>query len=438
MLNKHYVITPEFAKVIIPFLKLEMGSTCWEWLVSGIYLNCYPIDILQPDAGWIVRVNVLLDDAFQVLSTIVPVCCEAKIAFKVIGDPTLYQYAFSKTAPAEDAGKFITIYTPTSQQLTEIMNQVDLAISKLDILPCAPPVSDMLFSDNLSYRYSSYNPDSTISSCPDDLIVDHADYFTLPTGITDPFTGESGDTDNDIGTTDTSSVVVIENYEIEDVLHRNYATAIYKGKRVSDGYPIILKEARPNAYIDDVPATTRLENEYRVLTKIAESRCAHICPTPLDMFEEEHHLLLFMTEIWNAQTLYEWRQKAERTQTELLNVAKEIRDTLSSIHTENISWNDLHASNILLDSANTVYLIDAEFASIDPDSTDFDLDIRMFGRLLLWLVYPVDTLLDWTCRIDVFIQKLEQSNYPQHYIDAVHIALCQNRGGRGIRGLTLK
>ena len=202
-----------------------------------------------------------------------------------------------------------------------------------------------------------------------------------------------------------------------------YPSALYTGTRKADGLEIICKEARPYAYVQDVLATDLLENEYLILREIAASGCSNICPAPLEMFEIEQHSFLTMTRISEAVSLYEWRKKNQDPDAHF-RIGQKISEVLVRLHSElSIAWGDLHASNVLVDDSEMrVYLIDPEFAK---HTREFNIDIQMFGRLLLWLVFSdVDRLFEPDCYPEVFLKKLKhRSDYSPAYIDAVDSAL---------------
>ena len=423
MLFPHHVVTPHFTQEI--FSCLSMASTDgtdasgWTYHFSGIFSEFTPVALALPDDGWKIRINVVLKDVIALLRGVVPVLRRERLAFKVLADPTLYRIAFSKQIAAESAGKFLTIYVPSAEKMRRIIRELAAVIENLAVNPCAPPISDTPFSKGVSYRFGSFT-DSAWVRGRDGHVEDCREFFRLPPGIVDPFTNAVGASDDD----GTDEPVQIGNYEITSVLHRTYASAVYFGTR-KDGLEIVLKEARPDAYVREKGlATEHLQNEYQILREISASGCSEICPTAIEMFEIERHLFITMTRL-RAVSLYEWRQQ-NRMPADHLRIGKKIAEILDRLHSNlSIAWGDIHASNLLVDlvddSENRVYLIDPEFAT---HTRNFANDIEMFGRLLLWLVFNVDTLFEPDCYPDFFLQKMDRkSDYSPAYINAVRSAL---------------
>ena len=351
MLEKLHVVTPEFTREIFSCLNSpHADASGWRYhLSSGIFAEFIPVHLSLPADGWKLRINVHLEDAIRLLRVVVPVLAREKLAFKVLADSTVYRVTFSKQIPAAEAGKFLTIYVPTAEVLTRLANELDVGIAHLAVLPCAHPVSDTPFSNsnNISYRYGSYTDSAFVRGRDGHLVEDCRDFFQLPPGVEDPFTGEVGGEDDDDGT---DAPVRIGNYEIASVLHRTYPSAVYLGTQKSDGLEIVLKEARPHAYVQDVPAKERLENEYRILTEIAAFDCSGICPVALEKFEVEAHLFLAMTKIRDTVSLYQWRQH-HRNPADHFRIGQKIAEVLARLHSElSIAWGDIHASNVLVDA----------------------------------------------------------------------------------------
>lgn len=424
MLDKFHVVTPEFTRPIFSALSPNSTDSGWTYLFSGIFAEFMPVGLSLPAAGWKLRVNARLEDATRLLRSVVPVLRREKLAFKVLADPTLYRFGFSKQIQAEAGGKFLTIYIPRPEDLRRIAKELAVLIEQLAVDPSAPPISDapVRFSKNISYRFGSYTNADFVKDGDGNLVEDCREFFRLPVGVKCPFSGIVGESDDDA----TEQPVEIGNYEIESVLHRTYPSAVYLGTRKSDGLKIICKESRPYAYVQDILATDLLENEYLMLREIAASGCSEICPTPLELFQVEQHSFLTMTRIPDPVSLYEWRQQ-NRNPDAHFRIGQKIAEVLVRLHSElSIAWGDIHASNVLVDDSEMrVYFIDPEFAKHTKHTRDFTRDIQMYGRLLLWLVFSdVDMLFEPDCYPDVFLQRFERrSDYNPAYIDAVHSAL---------------
>lgn len=430
MLNTHRVLTPEFTKVIFSCLKINpKKESDWAYYFPGFYVEFTPVGLLLPDDGWKLRVNaVTVDDAVQLLKAVVPICADQKCAFKVLGDPDIYVYAHAKRMEASSAGKFLTCYLPTDRELVEVAGLFERAISREGLSPAAHPISDQRLSANLSYRYGSFTVDAFVRGVPD-----CRQYFKLPPGVIDPFTGECEEAE-----ADTSGGVVIGNYRVETLLHRTYASAVYRGTGLGEleKSPIVLKEARPHATVDGIPATTRLENEYVILKAITDTGCAGICPTPLELFEvEEGYRFLAMTEIIDTISLYELMQQQKQKQKqkqgwrEHIWIGIKVAELILKLHTHRISWNDLHPSNLLVNEATQrFYLIDAEFAVMPASRKDFAMDLQMLAKLLLWLAFSgeEDELWEHDSRPEIFLEKLKKQggdDRDRHYCATIDIAL---------------
>lgn len=420
MLDTHHVLTPEFTEVIFSCLRINpQKNSDWEYYFSGFYVEFTPVGLLLPDDGWKLRVNTLIEEAVQTLKSVIPICADRNLAFKVLGDPDIYLYAHSKQMEPSSAGKFLTCYLPTESELVEVAHLFDEAISREGLSPAAHPISDQRLSANLSYRYGSFTVDALVKGVPD-----CREYFKLPPCVTtDPFTGECEE-----AAAVPSDGVVIGNYRIETLLHRTYASAVYQGTRLGEEKPIVLKEVRPYTIVNGIAAKTRLENEYVILKAIADTEdCAGICPAPLELFEIDGYGFLAMTEI-EAVSLYEWMQQQKQGQHEYLRIGIKVAELILKLHTHGISWNDLHPSNLLINVATQrLYLIDAEFAMMP--ASDFRIDLQMLGKLLLWLAFSgeADGLWEHDGCPDIFLQKLKQDgndgNDRNEYCAAIDLAL---------------
>ncbi len=419
-LNTHHVFTPDFTEVIFPCLK----DTAWDFWFSGFYIEFMPVGLLLPNDGWKLRANAAtVEEAIRILEIIVPICVDRRLAFKVLGDPSIYTYAHSKKMMASSAGKFFTCYLPDERALVEVADLFDQALSREGLSPAAEPISDQRLSPSLSYRFGSFTGDALVRG-----VADCRDYFKLPDDVTDPFTGECGAE----AEVDSSGGVTIGDYCIETLLHRTFASSVYRGTRTrgEEEKSIILKQARAYATVEGIAATTRLENEYLILKAIADKTdCAGICPIPLQLFQMEGHGFLAMTEI-DAVSLYEWMQQQKQNWREYLWISIEVAKLISKIHTHGgVSWRDLNPANFLIDTVKRkLYLVDAEFAVMPASVKDFALDLQMLGKLLLWLAFSgeSDEIWEYDSRPEIFLEKLKKQDSDDknaYYWDAVDFAL---------------
>jgi serine/threonine protein kinase len=235
-------------------------------------------------------------------------------------------------------------------------------------------------------------------------------------------------------------------------MHFSNGGGVYLADRQTDGKQVVLKEARPYAGLDRdrIDAVARLRREHQILDRLAGvpgTTEAH------DRFTVwEHHFLAmqYMPGIslgsWLARNYPLTRRDsterdiAEYTARALALVGKVERLVVDAAHERGVVFGDLHALNILVDMADTgedtVSLIDFEMA-FDAESTGrpalgapgfrapadrvgFEIDARALAALRLWILLPLNTLLELAAklgRLAEFVQR--RFDLPDSYVDSV-------------------
>ena len=140
----------------------------------------------------------------------------------------------------------------------------------------------------------------------------------------------------------------------------------------SNGIPLVLKQYRRGGMVGRLIArrylftgleNTRVWREFRLLYQLAQMGL----PVPQVVAAEVQRKnrvfyqgQLITVEITNAKTLAEWIERAPLTET----VWESIGSTIRRFHDQAVYHDDLNANNIMLDSADRIWLIDFDKGSV--------------------------------------------------------------------------
>lgn len=79
----------------------------------------------MPASGFKLHISATIDNAQQILSTVIPICVAENVNFKVIRASNLLALANSKLFPRFAAHKFITIYPATTEHFIKLARALD-------------------------------------------------------------------------------------------------------------------------------------------------------------------------------------------------------------------------------------------------------------------------------------------------------------------------
>ena len=355
------------------FARLPVG---WECEASGrFFFEIFNATEPVPEHGWKVRINTHSLKSFpSVLGVVSKICFPEGIPMKVAKSPAALRQLHAKNISIEIAGKAITLYPGSAENvLIDLIDKLEQPLKSLSLAPANAPWSDRRIGANISYRYGSYRPQSTLRIAGD-VFRDRRDAYILPSIITDPFPAgvSSG--------AEVPEVVRFNDYEISSVLHRNFGGSVYGGISLRTNEAIILKEARPEIRVAcEVAATSLLENEHRVLKTLSKS---DIAPVPIDdLLDLNGHLFLILPRI-SGQNLFHWLRSHGADEQRCARVARQLVAKLTRLHERGTSHGDISRSNILIGRDDSVSLIDFENARLDADADDFAEDAMLLSKIL--------------------------------------------------------
>ncbi|XXX72920.1 ATP-binding sensor histidine kinase [Sorangium sp. So ce134] len=152
----------------------------------------------------------------------------------------------------------------------------------------------------------------------------------------------------------------LKDYEIHHDIYRSRQTRVSRGRRVTDGSPVVLKY--PAMEYPSLQDVARLKNEYDILKDLAENKVDHVVRAYA--LERLAHRTLMVYEDFGGIALKEhWAGKGVGHE-EFLRVAIVIAGALAAVHRQNIIHKDISPSNILINPhTGEVKLIDFGIAT---------------------------------------------------------------------------
>ncbi|MEO3808245.1 class III lanthionine synthetase LanKC [Sphaerisporangium sp. B11E5] len=340
----------------------------WTSAEQDIWTRWTAEGVETPDQGWKVHVSARLERADAVLDIVARACFAERVAFKHIAAETFFLVLHHKHGPRPQAGKFCALYPPDEATARRLMERLtrELAGERGPYV-----LSDRRFpgSGVVHYRYGAFRrrsgtrPDGTRESLvrdghgrdvPDTRGVS----FTLPAGITDPFTPTGEPAAAPPGP------VVLNGYEILQAVQPSNAGGSYKARDTRTGRVVFVKEARAHngLYWDRTTAAERLRREYdtlRALHRLAPG----VCPEPLDHFTEWEHDFM-VTEFVEGDSLHAWMaRRAPLVQAgrgpadfaayydECLAIVDRLGGLLGRIHRAGYRYGDLNPRNVMVTPA---------------------------------------------------------------------------------------
>ncbi len=357
----------------------------WECQAEGRFFEIFNATEPVPEHGWKVRINTHSLESFpSVLRVVSEVCFPEDIPMKVAKAPAALRQLHAKNISIEIAGKAITLYPGSAENvLIDLIDKLEEPLKALSLAPANAPWSDRRIGANISYRYGSYRPKSTLRIAGG-VFRDRRDAYILPPFIKDPFPAgvSSG--------AEVPEVVRFHDYEISSVLHRNFGGSVYGGIHLSTDEEIVAKEARPEIRVAcEVDATSLLENEHRVLKTLSKS---DIAPAPIedDLLDLNGHLFMIIPRI-SGQNLFHWLRSHGADERRCARVARQLVAKLTRLHETGTSHGDISRSNILIGRIgrdDSVSLIDFEQARLDAGADDFAEDAMLLSKILGTLLGP--------------------------------------------------
>lgn len=334
------------------------------WLYP-IYLN----DLILPVQGFKLHISATVNNATDILHSIIAYLTENKIAFKVIKNMDTLKKLNNGQFGFSQIGKFITIYPINDEKTIEIAYKLEDLLKSFNSSKI--PSDKQLKEDSvIYYRYglfTNHSYENKLIKNDGTLVEDlRKPGNAVPEWVKDPFYEQSNNEDLD------KNGLFNNNYLIINCLRQKAKGGVYKAisfKEVNENgsekqYPqvCIVKEARYLAVVDEnsVDFRHRLKWERDLLLKI-NSKLEKVVPKVYDFFEYENNYYL-VTELIEGKSLLECiQEKMSLSDTEILRICNLLLEKLKVFHHHNIIVNDLSLDNVVLLPDGDIRIIDLEF-----------------------------------------------------------------------------
>ena len=159
------------------------------------------------------------------------------------------------------------------------------------------------------------------------------------------------------------SVPIIPSYQITSLLHAGHRTLVYRGIRLADQQPVILKLLRDQN--PSLPDLLRLRNHYRTAKHL--NLAGVIQPLSLDPYGNGS-VLVMPDEGYIS--LSDYRVSHSLNVTEVLTIALQLAEILNGLYQHRIIHKDINSSNILIQpTTHQISLTDFGLASQLPQET---------------------------------------------------------------------
>ncbi|MDX2627215.1 class III lanthionine synthetase LanKC, partial [Streptomyces scabiei] len=394
----------------------------WTGSAREVWVGRTPAGVELPDQGWKIHVSACLDNAEHILSVVGAYCVEHRMAYKFLRSPALVQTQNAKYASRGSSGKFMTLYPVDEPQLERSLNDLDEALAGQR----GPYIlSDLRWRNGPLYlRYGGFTeqfcrsetgelvlalrePSGRLRPDVRRAVFEVPEWAPVPAVLAKALADRA-----------TTSMADFP-YTVERALHFSNGGGIYLARRASGGDEVVLKEARPDAGLDQRgdDAVTRLGREHDILRRLEGLPCV---PAALDHHTAwEHHFLV--QEYISGEPLNRWfgqryplihpdpaPEEIERFRDEALDVLAKIEEGLRAIHARGVVFGDLHPRNLIVRPDGRVCFIDFELASpadefVRPglgaagfaapaDLKGYAIDDHALDALRLWIFMPLTQL----------------------------------------------
>lgn len=423
------------------------GDETWSaWMPDGVQLA---------EQGWKIHVSATPATAEVALRTVSLYCHRNALPFKFLRTDRILRTTLSKDADRRVAGKFITIYPTSPENLRAYLTELDVLLAGLD----GPYVlTDLRWNRGPVYvRYGAFTRQfmehggvdvpairdlGTGALVPDVRTI----AFHLPPWVQMPrFLEEQ------IEQLETEPPDGFP--QIHGALHFSNAGGVYEA--TAEGRPAIVKEARPHVgwTPDGRDAVQRLKDEASLLEAIAGQVPA---PAAFETIEAHGHTFLVMERVdgvplnsavaarnplSTAQSLPEDRCVYQDWAT---GVAGSLRRAVRALHASGRVHGDLHPGNVLVRDDDSIVLIDFEmcapisddhaaimgapgFVATDGRSAQ-DRDWYSVACIALFMFLPLTPLLplDSTKSYALITEAASRFNLDQAWVDD-HLTILASR-----------
>ena len=336
-------------------------------------------DNSQIRQGWKIHLSPTLDILEPVLNKVDEVCRKNKTSYKFAYSFDAFFALTSKTTPASQFGKIITIYPRSDEDFSSITEELFISLSRYTGMNI-PSDRDYKKSTMIHYRYGGIMPLMKITNENDfsDYIIDgtgklipddREPWYQVPNGIT--FHSKEGDHLNKLSPTFTG-VDYKTNIKLSSIIRRVASGNVFRG--TANGLPVVVKEARYGALpTQDSPRGFGIKlkkNEKAILQNELLSKTLNF-PKYVDSFYSGRNYFL-VESFEDGVTLKDWSytfsiahpgpatnvhfSEAKR----LTKILKEIIRVINTLHETGYTMSDISPDNFLITEDDKVVLIDAE------------------------------------------------------------------------------
>ncbi len=303
----------DYASVVLPRLPRR-----WRLHAGPMWTQVVSPTPSRRTQGWKIHLSATLEDAVRALEIVTCIAPAHQTEFKFAADPTRHLRLLSKNVARQTGGKFVTIYPPSDEVFSELLETLHAACGDLQ----GPYIlSDSPYKDStvLFYRYGGFHNFSEVNvfherkslvldgsyrfvedqRLPNFVVPQYASIprFLLDTDASTEVVDALPENDADGASEDLAGPVVLNNrYEMLGVLKQSNIGGVYLARVRDSGEQLVLREARPftDPDIHGQDAVVRLRREYEILRALDS---LDIAPRALDFFEEWRHSFLAISHV---------------------------------------------------------------------------------------------------------------------------------------------
>ncbi len=134
----------------------------------------------------------------------------------------------------------------------------------------------------------------------------------------------------------------VRGYEVRELLHRGRRTSVYRGRRLADDAPVVVKTHRTGSAGQH--EQERLQREYELLKLFSRDQIVHT----LDFVQEQYAAALIL-EDFGAMSLREYTEGRALPVDEVLDIAIALAEALAEVHQLGVIHKDIKPENILIE-----------------------------------------------------------------------------------------
>ncbi|GGZ11962.1 hypothetical protein CP967_18425 [Streptomyces nitrosporeus] len=401
----------------------------WTRSAMGEWTALTPPDPRLPTQGWKIHVSATAGSAPEVLDAVRDYCFRRSLLFKFLTTPGMLMLRNSKYGDRGSSGKFITLYPRDEAELRLVLEELDELIGGR---PGPAVLSDLRWRRGPLYvRYGGFTlrmgrgPSGESVPCIEDpdgnLVPDvRGPAFRPPAWVPlPPFIAQALADRNKGGGLGSFP------FKITQALHFSNGGGVYRATDTRDGRPVLVKEGRPHAGLDDTgaDAVARLRHEYEALAALDGLPAF---PRVLDWRKGNEHWFLTReyvdgeplgkeatarNPLVHAVTARQTAMSLDGYTRWALDVLDRIEDAVSSMHERGLVFGDLHPNNVLIRPDGSIAFIDLETTRPAEDhtgqaigapgfaapagTTGTAVDRYALGCIRLSVFLPLTALLSW-------------------------------------------